>query len=180
MQSGDGTAGRDAEKQLRLRVAQRHQPGQAQVDRGPHDLLQGGPEACSAGPTHLQPTCPQLVARRAARGGGAGQTSSREQRKAPGPAACRRAVGGGRWQARVVGWRGRTGAPPSERRLRDWPACAPAAPTPGSQRGGGEPAGGGRWAARGIPCGGGVGWGRLMRRGCSGLVVSDRVGHDAS
>ena len=44
--------------------------------------------------------------------------------------------------------------------------------------GGGEPAGGGRWAARGVPCGGGVGWGRLMRRGCSGLVVSDRVGHD--
>ena len=50
----------------------------------------------------------------------------------------------------------------------------------------GQPAGGwgacwgGRWVARGVPCGGGVGWGRLMRRGCSGLVVSDRVGHDAS
>ena len=45
----------------------------------------------------------------------------REQRKEPGPAACRRAAGGGRWQARVVCWRGRTGAPPGERRLRDWP-----------------------------------------------------------
>ena len=90
VQSGDGTAGRDAEKQLWLWVAQRHQPGQAQVDRGPHDLLQGGPEVCSASPTHLQPARPQSAARRAARGGGAGQTSSREQRKAPGPAACSR------------------------------------------------------------------------------------------